>query len=41
MYVRGLVVKGHTYFRIVEGVREGPKVRQRDWSAPQKLVHLK
>jgi hypothetical protein len=29
MYVRSLVVKGHTYYRIVEGVRDGPKVRQR------------
>jgi hypothetical protein len=29
MYVRSVVAKGHTYYRIVEGVREGPKVRQR------------
>jgi hypothetical protein len=29
MYVRRRVVKGNVYFQIVEGVREGPRVRQR------------
>jgi hypothetical protein len=29
MYVRSKVVKGKTYYQIVEGVREGPRVRQR------------
>jgi hypothetical protein len=29
MFVRGKVVKGRTYYLIVEGVREGPRVRQR------------
>ena len=29
MYVRSMVVKGRTYYQIVEGVRDGAKVRQR------------
>src|SRR5262249_47572950 len=29
MYVRSKVVKGETYFQIVEGVRHGQRVRQR------------
>jgi hypothetical protein len=29
MYVRTKTVKGHTYYQIVEGVRDGEKVRQR------------
>jgi hypothetical protein len=29
VFIRSKVVKGHTYYQIVEGVRTGPKVRQR------------
>jgi hypothetical protein len=29
MYARTKVAKGHTYYQIVEGVRDGDKVRQR------------
>jgi hypothetical protein len=29
MYVRSKVVKGQTYYQIVEEVRDGDKVRQR------------
>src|SRR5262245_7637640 len=29
MYVRSKVVKGRTYYQIVEGVRDGSRVRQR------------
>jgi hypothetical protein len=29
VYVRSKIAKGETYYQIVEGVREGPRVRQR------------
>jgi hypothetical protein len=29
MYVRTKIVKGHTYYQIVEGIRDSDKVRQR------------
>ena len=29
MYIRSKTAKGHTYYQIVEGVRDGERVRQR------------
>jgi hypothetical protein len=29
VFIRSKVVKGHTYYQIVQGVRTGPRVRQR------------